>query len=46
MTKEELNNMTLAEIRDTRVQKMQKLQNMTLAEIEALSRRKCKSAAT
>lgn len=40
VTKEDLNNMTLAEIKDLKQQKMQELQNMTPAEIQDLREQK------
>jgi phosphoribosylformylglycinamidine (FGAM) synthase PurS component len=40
VTEEDLNNMTLAEIKDLKQQKMQELQNMTPAEIQDLRERK------
>src|SRR5512143_3394271 len=40
VTEEDLNNMTLAEIKELREQKMQELQNMTPAEIQELRAQK------
>ncbi len=43
VSKDKLNNMTLSEIRNLRIQNMQKLQNMTIAEIGALKQKRSKS---
>jgi hypothetical protein len=40
LTEEELNNMTLAEIKELEQKKMEELNNMTLAEIEELWQQK------